>query len=89
VPITHTRPAAIRHPVKLPAWVKRRLGLDEEPAWIITDELNQFIWPGFDLRPISRHAMDTFHFGFLPVEILDAVKRAIFLNARRLRRVQR
>jgi hypothetical protein len=89
VPITHTRPAAIRHPVKLPAWVKRRLGLDEQPAWIITDELNQFIWPGFDLRPISRHAMDTFHFGFLPVEILDAVKRAIFLNARRLRRVQR
>jgi uncharacterized protein YifN (PemK superfamily) len=89
VPITHTQPAADRHAIELPIAVKRRLGLDELPSWIITDELNRFIWPGFDLRPISRQAPDKFHFGFLPTETFDAVKRAILANAATLRKVQR
>ncbi|HET6161335.1 MAG TPA: hypothetical protein VFE34_23535 [Dongiaceae bacterium] len=89
VPITHTQPAADRHAVKLPLAVKRHLGLDEAPSWIITDELNQFIWPGFDLRPTSRQRPDRFHFGFLPTEIFDAVKRAIRINAMTVRRVNR
>lgn len=89
VPITHTQPAVNRHAVELPLAVGRRLGLDELPSWIITDELNQFIWPGFDLRPISRQTPDRFHFGFLPRETFDAVKRAILANAAALRKVQR
>ena len=89
VPITHTRPAAERNAIELPLWVKRRLGLDEQPSWVITDELNHFIWPGFDLRPVSRHAPDTFDFGYLPTDLFNAVKRAILLNASSLRRVPR
>ena len=89
VPITHTEPAADRRPVALPRTVKRRLGMDDRPSWIVTDELNQFTWPGYDLRPISRQTPDVFHFGFLPAKLFDAVKRAILANAARLRNVQR
>jgi hypothetical protein len=32
--------------------VKRHLGLDGERSWIVLDEINDFIWPGHDLRPV-------------------------------------
>jgi hypothetical protein len=40
--------------VEVPLRVARHLGLDEERSWIVTTELNVFVWPGPDLRPI-RH----------------------------------
>jgi hypothetical protein len=83
VPITHSKPAADQHAVELPAAAKRRLGLDAGRSWIITNELNQFVWPGYDLRPISRAHPDTFHYGFLPTEIFAAVKRGILANRAR------
>ncbi|MDE7548459.1 hypothetical protein PY793_10740 [Acetobacter fabarum] len=81
VPITHSRPDD-PHAVALPANVKRRLGLDDEPSWIITAELNRFVWPGYDLRPVSRNQPDCFAWGFLPVEIFAAVKRGIVAHQR-------
>jgi len=75
----------------LPAGVKRRLGLDSSASWIITSELNRFIWPGYDLRPISRSAQGVFSWGYLPVELLEAVKGQIIAHqsARRLGIVDR
>ncbi len=81
VPVTHRRPAD-PHAVQLPSAVKRKLGLDVEPSWIVTSELNQFVWPGFDLRPISHRQRNRFAWGFLPKEILAAVKRGIAANRR-------
>jgi len=71
--------------------VKRRLGLDAAASWIITRELNRFVWPGYDLRPVSRDQPDVFSWGFLPVELLEAVKRAVTAHqrAKRLRAVDR
>jgi len=89
-PITHSRPAD-PHAVELPAAAKRRLGLDDAPSWIVTSELNRFIWPGYDLRPISRDNPDVFAWGFLPVETFAAVKRGIATHQRggRLKLVSR
>jgi hypothetical protein len=89
-PITHSRPAA-GTAVELPAGVKRRLGLDASASWIVTSELNRFIWPGYDLRPISRGSPDVFSWGYLPVELLEAVKGQIVAHqrARRLGVVDR
>lgn len=84
-PMTHTQPAAGAG-VEVPTSVKRRLGLDAARSWIITGELNRFIWPGFDLRPVSRDRRDQFAFGFLPVELFDAVTASI-LGHRRARRL--
>ncbi len=87
-PITHIKPDD-PHAVLLPQSVKRRLGLDDRPSWVVTDELNQFIWPGHDLRPIAREKRDTFAWGFLSVETFSAIKRSIAANAARLRKVPR
>jgi hypothetical protein len=52
-PVTHSKPSQ-SGAVEIPAVVKRRLGLDNAQSWIITSELNRFVWPGYDLRPIAR-----------------------------------
>ena len=60
VPITHSRPRDDPHAVELPQSVKRRVGLDDAASWIVTNELNRFIWPGYYLRPIARDKPNTF-----------------------------
>jgi hypothetical protein len=80
-PITHSRPDD-PYAVELIPKVKRRLGLNDEPSWIVTNELNWFIWPGFDLRPVARNRLSTFDWGVLPVEIFDAVKRGVAIHQR-------
>ncbi len=89
-PITHSQPPD-GTAVELPPAVKRRLGLDASASWIVTSELNRFIWPGYDLRPISRKNADTFAWGYLPVELLEAVKRQVvaYQKARHLGVVER
>jgi hypothetical protein len=66
--------------IEIPAPVKRHLRLDKSPSWVMTNELNKFVWPGHDLRPIDRENNDTFAWGFLPVELFDAVKRSILAH---------
>ena len=80
-PITHSQPDD-PHAVELPSRVKRRLGLDDAPSWIVTIELNRFIWPGYDLHPIARDKPDVFAWGFLPVETFAALKHGIAAHQR-------
>lgn len=77
VPITHTPPDDDPHAVALPLKVKQRLGLDDQPSWIVKRELNWFVWPGYDLRPVRRDRPDVFAWGMLPVEIFEAVRSGI------------
>ncbi len=83
-PVTHARPDD-PHAVELPLPVKRRLGLDDRPSWVVTGEMNHFIWPGFDLRPVARNTPDMFAWGFLPVETFSAIKRGILMHGREKR----
>ena len=53
VPITHSAPAPAGQAIELPANVKRDLGLDRERSWIVTTEVNQFRWPGPDVRSLG------------------------------------
>lgn len=75
-PLTHVEPPEGLG-VEVPPAVKRRLGLDSARSWIVTHELNRFVWPGFDLRPIARDRLGIYHFGFLPVELFAAVKAGV------------
>lgn len=43
----------------------------------MADEVNRFIWPGPDLRPISHAAPGRFDYGSLPVDIFNALRREI------------
>ncbi len=73
VPITHARPRGTDGAVELPAAVRRHLGLDDDPSWVVLDELNVFVWPGFDLRPIPGRP-GQYAYGFLPPKFLDVLR---------------
>jgi hypothetical protein len=90
-PVTHSPPEDPALAVVLPPKVKRHLGLDGAPSWIMANEVNRFIWPGPDLRPISRATPNRFDYGFLPVDIFNALRRKIvaLYDARRLRITRR
>lgn len=85
-PIRHRPPDDPATAIALSAKVKRHLGLDDDPSWIMADEVNRFIWPGPDLRPVSRAQPARFHYGFLPEDVFNALRRKIvtLYHARRL-----
>ncbi len=82
VPITHTPPQNQDAAIEIPIKTKERLGLNYERSWIVCSEINQFEWPGPDLRPISRKAGDKCAYGFLPPKLFQAVKTKILYLGR-------
>ncbi len=76
-PITHRAPNDPKAAVALAPKVKRHLGLDREASWIVADEVNQFVWPGPDLRPVSRSEPDRFDYGFLPEDVFAELRDKI------------
>ena len=65
LPVTHRPPTEAGAAVEIPPAVKRHLGLDDEKSWVILDEVNEFEWPGFDLRPMPKNP-GRYNYGFLP-----------------------
>ena len=70
VPVTHSPPDDPSVALELPLAIKRHLGLDSERSWVILDEVNEFGWPGFDLRAIPS-ARDRYAYGMLPPRFFD------------------
>lgn len=87
-PITHSPPAGDTVAVEIPPAVKAHLGLDVERSWIVTDEVNEFNWPGFDLQP---NAAGRIAYGVLPNRLYLRVRQSVLacLGAQRLARVLR
>lgn len=77
-PITHTPPRLEAKAIEIPASTAQRLGLDELRSWIMTHEVNSFVWPGPDLRPAhSRKPEQGAAFGFLPKALADRMVGAV------------
>lgn len=79
-PITHAEPKPDEG-VLIPPSVKRHLGLDDEPSWIITTEINQFIWPGPDVRTVEGG--DSPLFGTIPTKLYEQMRLQISDNVDR------
>ena len=88
VPITHTRPAETADAVEIPAALKRHLGLDHLPSWIVVTETNDFIWPGPDLHPVPGVKPSRFDYGRLPPRFFAHVRDSV-LQAHLYRRLDR
>ena len=73
VAITHSAPSNKTDAVEIPSVVKRNLGLDHSPAWIVTTETNAFIWPGPDVRPIPEGPIGAMVYGQIPNSLLQRV----------------
>jgi hypothetical protein len=91
VPITHAPPDHPEAAIEIPSPTKHRLGLDEARSWIVVSELNRFLWPGPDLRPVSRAEPDRFEYGLLPPSLFRQVRErlAAWTASRRLGAVRR
>lgn len=81
LPITHSAPATAGQAVEIPPAIKRHLGLDSEPSWIVVTEGNEFVWPGYDLR--KRPASDSYDYGLLPPRFFTSVQAAFLAWARK------
>jgi len=83
LPITHAPPQNPDNAVEIPLPTKRRLGLDDEPSWIVLSEGNIFTWPGPDIRFEPGRGAESAALGFLPAALFDIVRsRFLSLHAR-------
>lgn len=73
-PVTHSAPDAEQDAVELPAIVKRDLGLDRERSWLVVTEVNQFGWPGPDVRQLADGQP---YYGALPDWLLHRVQQRV------------
>jgi hypothetical protein len=84
VPITHSPPSQADEKIPIPPQVKQHLGLDDDQSWIDVTEVNVFVWPGPDLRPIrrSRSGSDDLpcYYGYLSRGLFRTVKEALNRN---------
>ena len=64
--ISHAPPIDADEAIEIPATVKRMLGLDDKPSWIVLTEVNDFIWPGPDLSHVAGSNPPRFDYGVLP-----------------------
>jgi hypothetical protein len=87
-PVTHSPPDDADSSLEIPSAVCKSLGLDAGRHWLRLDELNEFAWPGYDLRPIP--GTDEYAYGMLPQALFEQLYQGIVRRqlARRTR-VQR
>lgn len=72
LPITHSTPGNRESAIEIPSTVKKHLGLDEHPSWIILSESNEFLWPGPDIRQVGDGG---WAYGFLPPKLFSTVRQ--------------
>jgi hypothetical protein len=82
VPVTHMPPTSATDALEIPANIKRHLGLDDEPSWIVLTELNVFNWPGPDLRPVPGSSPESPLYGILPSGFFRIVRDRLAANIR-------
>lgn len=81
-PITHSPPRGAGIAIEIPPKVKTHLGLDNQRSWVTLDELNEFVWPGYDLYPVPNTPPGTFAYGYLPPVLFIQIRdRILALDA--------
>lgn len=79
-PITHSAPDGAGDAVEVPLTVKRDLGLDRERSWIVVTEVNSFLWPGPDVRPLAEGSP---YYGAIPDWLFLRMRDGIGVHAGR------
>jgi hypothetical protein len=74
-PITHSPPSDNKSVIEIPTATKLRLGLDDARSWIVTNDLNVFVWPGADVRPIDSSR--GIAYGYLPSGLTKSLLLAV------------
>lgn len=77
-PITHTPPSTITRALEIPPATKKRLGLDDDQSWLITNEVNRFTWRGPD---VVKTQSDRLAYGYLPYSLTKTAVELVKENA--------
>lgn len=80
-PITHSAPGSPDTAIEIPESTKARLRLDGDRSWVIVNDVNRFVWPGSDLRPIQS-AGSGFSYGLLPTSLYFKVRDRMLVLAK-------
>lgn len=88
LPITHSKPTGATAGVEIPAGVRRMLGLDDEPCWVVVSEHNIDDWPSPGIAPLPGRRK-TFVYGILPSGLFDKIQAEFFKRYDRSRAVRR
>ena len=81
LPITHSPPDSGTVGIEIPAKVKKAIGLDDAPSWVIVSEYNVDEWPNAGLVPIPGRP-GTFSYGFIPPGLFAQIKTKFLELAR-------
>ena len=90
LPITHSRPTGDAVGIEIPHKVKKAIGLDDEPSWVIVSDYNIDEWPNAGLSQIPGKA-GVYSYGFLPPSLFETVKSKFtqLVREKRARSVKR
>lgn len=87
VPITHTPPKDPRYAIEIPPKVARSIGLDWARSWIVTNDTNNFTWPGTDIRSVKGAG---FAYGKLPYSLTEKARQQVLdLSRQGMKSVER
>lgn len=73
LPITHAAPAGATVGIEIPPQVRRAIGLDDAPCWVIVSEHNVDEWPNGGLAPLPGRP-GVYHYGFVPPRLFARIK---------------
>lgn len=73
LPITHVAPAGHAVGVEIPQAIKRRIGLDDSPSWVVVSEYNVDEWPNSGLSPLPGRP-GVFAYGFITPGLFEQIK---------------
>jgi hypothetical protein len=82
LPITHTPPDSDVVAVEIPPKVRRAIGLDDAPSWVIVSEHNVDEWPNGGLASIPGRP-GVFSYGFIPPGLFGQIKEKFLELAKR------
>jgi hypothetical protein len=72
-PITHT-PQERSVGIEIPATFFEEAGLDGRQQFVVSNELNEFVWPSRDIVPVLAHRPETAISGRLPPHLCAKVQ---------------
>ncbi len=72
LPVTHVPLSDPSLAIELPPRVKAHLGLDGQRSWVVLNEGNEFVWPGYDLPPVQQ-GKDRYDYGLLPPKLFQQI----------------
>ena len=75
--ISHTEPENPDMAVEISIRVKAHLNLDSERSWVVCTEVNRFIWPGPDIRPVVIEGDQKYSYGVLPPKLFAKITKTL------------